>query len=125
MAERKNSEARIRANNKYNNKAYDRINIAVPKGQKDIIKAHAEARGESVNGFVNRAIEEAMGHPEIVSAPSAGPLSQETMDAAQKAAQFTGESVSQFLDRAVDMQAKRDKLSASIKKTPPKSAQSG
>ena len=60
MAERKNSEARIRANNKYNDKAYDRINIAVPKGQKDTIKAHAEACGESVNGFVNRAIAETM-----------------------------------------------------------------
>ena len=33
MAERKNSEARIRANNKYNEKAYDRINIAVPQRQ--------------------------------------------------------------------------------------------
>ena len=60
VAERKNSEARIRANNKYNEKAYDRINIAVPKGQKDTIKAHAEAQGESVNGFVNRAIDETM-----------------------------------------------------------------
>ena len=60
MAERKNSEARIRANNKYNDKAYDRINVAVPKGQKEAIKAHAEARGESVNGFVNRAISETM-----------------------------------------------------------------
>lgn len=60
MAERKNSEARIRANNKYNEKAYDRINIAVPKGRKDVIKAHAEARGESVNAFIGRAIDETM-----------------------------------------------------------------
>ena len=30
------------------------------KGRKDIIKAHAEQRGESLNGFVNRAIDEAM-----------------------------------------------------------------
>ena len=58
MAERKNSEARIKANNRYNEKAYDRINIAVPKGRKDLIKAHAESHGESVNGFVNRAIDE-------------------------------------------------------------------
>lgn len=58
MAENKNSRARIEANNRYNAKAYDRINIAVPKGQKDIIKAHAESKGESVNGFVNRAIDE-------------------------------------------------------------------
>lgn len=45
---------------KYNAKAYDRINIAVPKGQKDIIKARAEAQGKSVNGFINEAIEEKM-----------------------------------------------------------------
>lgn len=72
VAERKNSEARIRANNKYNDKAYDRINIAVPKGQKDVIKAHAEARGESVNGFVNRAISEAMERDNGAPAASEG-----------------------------------------------------
>lgn len=60
MAERKNSEARIKANNRYNEKAYDRINIAVPKGEKDKIKSHAESRGESVNGFIKRAIDETM-----------------------------------------------------------------
>ena len=48
MAENKNSRARIEANNRYNAKAYDRINVAVPKGRKDIIKAHAEKNGESV-----------------------------------------------------------------------------
>lgn len=38
----------------------DRINLTVSKGKKDIIKSHAEAHGESVNGFINRAIEETM-----------------------------------------------------------------
>ena len=60
MAERKNSEARIRANNKYNEKAYDRINIAVPKGKKAEIQALAESRGQSVNAFVNEAIDAAV-----------------------------------------------------------------
>ena len=60
MAENKNSRARIEANNWYNATAYDRINVAVTKGRKDIIKAHAEKNGESVNGFVNRAINETM-----------------------------------------------------------------
>lgn len=49
-----------RAKNKYNAKAYDRIALQVKKGRKDIIKAHAENRGESINGFVNRAIDETM-----------------------------------------------------------------
>jgi uncharacterized protein (DUF1778 family) len=46
--------------NRYNNKAYDRINLTVPKGQKDIIKAYAEAHGESLNGFIQKAIAKAM-----------------------------------------------------------------
>ena len=41
-------------------KAYDRINLTLPKGQKDIIKSHAEGRGESVNAFINRAIDNQM-----------------------------------------------------------------
>lgn len=51
------SRAQQKATNKYISKAYDRINLTVPKGQKEAIKNHAEARGESVNGFINRAID--------------------------------------------------------------------
>ena len=57
MAEKKNSEARIKANNRYNEKAYDRINIAVPKGKKAVIAEKAAASGKSINAFVNRAID--------------------------------------------------------------------
>ncbi len=39
---------------------YDRVNLTVPKGKKDAIQAHASKTGESVNGFINRAIDEAM-----------------------------------------------------------------
>ncbi len=35
----------------------DRVNLTMPKGRKDIIKTHAETQGESVNGFINRAID--------------------------------------------------------------------
>ena len=50
------SKAQQKAVNKYIAKAYDRINVTVPKGDKDRIKAHADTRGESVNGFILRAI---------------------------------------------------------------------
>jgi len=53
-------KASTRAQNKYIAKAYDRINLTVPKGKKDTIQAHAEAQGESVNGFINRAIDRQM-----------------------------------------------------------------
>ena len=54
------SEAQKKANAKYIAKAYDRIELKVKKGRKDLIKAHAESKGESINGFVNRAINETM-----------------------------------------------------------------
>lgn len=55
------SEARHRANEKWNAKAYDEIKVRVPKGQKEKIQAFAESRGETVNGFINRLIADAMG----------------------------------------------------------------
>ena len=45
---------------RYNAKAYDEIKVRVGKGQKDIIKAHADSMGESVNGFISRAIDNQM-----------------------------------------------------------------
>ena len=45
---------------RYNAKTYDEIKVRVPKGEKDLIQAHADAHGESTNGFINRAISETM-----------------------------------------------------------------
>lgn len=56
--------ARTRANRKYNEKAYDRISVTVPKGRKAEIEAFAIARGESVNGIINRLLMREMGLPE-------------------------------------------------------------
>ena len=58
------SEARKRANAKYNQKAYDRIEVKVKKGRKEEIREFAESQGESINAFINRAIAEAMGEAE-------------------------------------------------------------
>lgn len=58
--EKKNSDARIRANNKYNAKAYDRINIAIQKGRKAEIQAVADAREKSLNAYIVEAIAEKM-----------------------------------------------------------------
>lgn len=53
-------KASTRAKNKYNAENYDRISLSVPKGKKETIKNYAESKNESLNGFVNRAIDEAM-----------------------------------------------------------------
>lgn len=52
------SEARRNANKNWDSKNLDRISIALPKGSRDALKAHAESHGESMNAFIKRAIEE-------------------------------------------------------------------
>lgn len=53
----KYTEAQKRAAQKYFEKL-DRIEIKLPKGSKDEIKSHADKMGESVTGFIGRAISE-------------------------------------------------------------------
>ena len=57
---------------RYEDKAYDKVLVRFPKGKKDIIKTHAEAHSESVNSFINRAIDEAIERDESAPAGSEG-----------------------------------------------------
>lgn len=50
------SKAQQKAVSKYMKENYDELKARIPKGQKEIIKAHAEAQSESLNAFINRAI---------------------------------------------------------------------
>ena len=54
------TDARRKANAKYLKESVEDIRIRVPKGQKDIIKAAAEAAGESLNTYVRNAIDQRM-----------------------------------------------------------------
>lgn len=54
------TKASQRAVNKYMKENYDRVNLTMPKGKKDTVQLHASQHGESVNAFINRAIDEAM-----------------------------------------------------------------
>ena len=53
----KYSDAQKEATARYNKKAYDRINIIVKKGQRQIIKDFAASQGKSLNRFVLDSIE--------------------------------------------------------------------
>lgn len=50
------SKAQQKAVSKYMKENYDELKAGIPKGQKEIIKSHAKAQGESLNAFINRAI---------------------------------------------------------------------
>lgn len=55
------TKAQQKAVHKYVKTNYDRMELTVPKGRKEEIKAFAAAQGETVNSFINRLINEAMG----------------------------------------------------------------
>ncbi len=56
----KYTPAQKKATEKYLKNSVDDLHVYLPKGKKEIIKSHAEARGESTNAFISRAIDETM-----------------------------------------------------------------
>ena len=59
MAYKEKADA-IKYNNAYNSKAYDRINVTVPKGRREVIKEYATAAGLSVNAYIVESVESRM-----------------------------------------------------------------
>ena len=51
------SDAQKEATARYNKKAYDRIDVVVPKGKRQVIKDFAASQGKSLNRFICDAIE--------------------------------------------------------------------
>ena len=118
------SKAQQKAVTKYDAKAYDKTLLRLPKGRLDTVKAHASARGESTNGFIGRAILEAMardsggtpsetaGKPAETAEGGGGiPVSPDTLEAAQRAAEAARETLPEFIARAVETQVQRDQAS--------------
>lgn len=120
------SKAQQKAVAKYEAKAYDKTLIRLPKGRLDEIRTHIEPTGESLNGFIGRAIDETMERDGSGAADTAGnplktaetptgagvvSLPPDTLETAQRAAEATGETMEQFVERAVVTQTQRDKAS--------------
>ena len=59
----KYSDAQKEATARYNKKAYDRIDVVVKKGQRQVIKDFAASQGKSLNRFICDAIEYQMNLP--------------------------------------------------------------
>ena len=91
--------------NKFIAKAYDRVNLTMPKGKKEIVQACAEAEGESVNAYINKAIDQRMERdgargPQVgAEGPQVGGgvfIPPDTLERAQQAAEATGEAIADF-----------------------------
>lgn len=57
--------------NKWQSENRERINMVVPKGYKELVKTVAQKTGESVNGYIKRAIDERMERDSSGPAPAA------------------------------------------------------
>ncbi len=97
---------------KYEDKAYDKILIRIkPKGKLDTIKAYAAAHGESVNSFINNAVDNAMNgvrpaeSPVSVSAPL---VVSEDVARVKAHTERTGEDTGEFIHRAITDTIDRD-----------------
>lgn len=51
------SEAQKRASRKYNEKAYDKLAISVPKGKREVYKELAASRGKSLAGLITELLD--------------------------------------------------------------------
>lgn len=58
--ESKVSKAQQKAVAKYMKNNYDEIKVRVEKGKREIIKAAAEQAGESLNGYIKKAVNQRM-----------------------------------------------------------------
>ena len=108
------SKSQQKAVHKYVKANYDRMELTVPKGRKDTIKARADAQGQSVNAYINAAIEGRMAQEDTGEAGGIS-LPPSTIKAAQEAAEAEGEAVPVFIARAVETQAQRDEAGRKLK----------
>jgi len=59
------TKAHIKATAKWEAKAYDKTLLRMKKGKREEIDAHIAVSGESLNAFINRAIDEALARGRI------------------------------------------------------------
>ena len=90
--------------NNWQKENVDRVNLTMPKGRKEIIKAHAEARSESVNGFINRAIEETIARDKITAECIEKPVAETYFGRKAKALRMDF----QFKDLGMDRYKEKD-----------------
>mgnify|MGYP003103304876 FL=1 len=112
------SEAQKKSAQKWDAANLDRVSIAMPKGMKDMVKAAAAVAGESMNQYIIGATEQRInGLQQPAGAPQCmgAIITPAALKVAQEAAQRAGETVPAFVSRAVDIQAKRDKIMQGLK----------
>lgn len=99
------SKAQQKAVNKYMAEKYDRINLVVPKGRREELRAKAEAAGKSLNSYLIGLIQGDDPSPE----PGVSKyITPEALNTAIVAAEAAGEPIQDWITRAIKDTASRD-----------------
>lgn len=120
-------ESQKRASLKWDKENMSVVGCKVKKAQATAFKAYCETQGSTSNTVLKDFVLGCIGEQEPGMAPE-GPqeapgrpagaggisLHPQALRTAQEAAEATGEAVSQFVERAVEIQAKRDKSSLAL-----------
>lgn len=105
------TDTKKRNNRKWDAANLDRVSVAMPRGRKDAIRERAAAQGESMNGFINAAIDSALSPQDAPQcAVSDFPAIAVSEDAERINAhtERTGETIEVFIRRAIADTIKRD-----------------
>lgn len=111
MTESKYSEAQKKSARKWDAANLARVSVAMPRGRKDAIRERAAAQGESMNGFINAAIDSALSPQDVpqcaVSDFTAMAVSEDA-ERVKEHTERTGETTEDFIRRAIADTIKRD-----------------
>ena len=99
------SKAQQKCVSRYEAANYDKILVRLPKGQRETVKAQADAAGKSLNAYLIGLIE----GDDPAPAPQAPQyITPEAMNAAIEAAKEAGEPIQEWIGRAIKDTANRD-----------------
>ena len=111
MTESKYSEAQKKSARKWDAANLDRVSVAMPRGRKDAIRERAAAQGESMNGFINAAIDSALSPqdaPQCAVSDFTAMAVSEDAERINAHTERTGETTEDFIRRAIADTIKRD-----------------
>ena len=107
------SKAQQKCVSRYEAANYDKILVRLPKGQREAVKAQADAAGKSLNAYLIGLIEGENPAP----APQAPQyLTPDALDKATQAAQAAGEELEAWITRAICDTAQRDSMIRQLKR---------
>lgn len=125
--------AQKRASAKYQRENIASLACRVKKEQAEKFKAYCESMGKTSNAVLRECVLSCIGEAtgESPQKPAGAPqgdgaiLTPAALKTAQEAAQAAEETLSEFISRAVDTQAKRDKVMFAMRQKELTSAQAG